>query len=160
MFKKLVRLLMTDLKQKSMFLHKTDKFWIEKIIDMWAEVSPSSALGQDQHCHVSVELDFYSMIDLVSISFVKSLDLSPCTKKKHWHVVSNLESVDEISSVIYEIYHLQLCIMNWWNHLLKFIWSFIAVDCNLQNNQILLDKSVLKNFKINICNDVDSWEFE
>ena len=41
------------------------------------------------------------------------------------------------------------------NYSLEFIQSFIAVDHNTQDNQILLDKSVLKNFKINICNDVD-----
>ena len=50
--------------------------------------------------------------------------------------------------------------MNQWNHFLEFIQSFIAVDCNAQNSQILLNKSVLKNFKINICNDIDSWKFE
>ena len=35
-----------------------------------------------------------------------------------------------------------------------------TVDHNAQDSQILLDKSILKNFKINICNDVDSWKFE
>ncbi len=100
------------------------------------------------------------MIDLVSILFVKFLDLSFCTKKKHQYVVSNLKSVSETSSAIYEIYHLWFCIVNWWNHSLEFIWSFIAVNCNSQNSQILLDRSVLKDFKINICNDIDSWEFE
>ena len=100
------------------------------------------------------------MMNLVFISFVKSLDIFLCLWKKHQHIVLNLENVSEISSAIYEIYHLQLHIMNQWNHLLEFIQSFIAVDCNVQNSQILLDRSVLKNFKINICNDIDSWKFE
>jgi hypothetical protein len=68
--------------------------------------------------------------------------------------------VSKISSIIYEIYHLQLHIINQWNHLLKFIQSFIAVDYNIQNSQVLLDKLILKNFKINICNNFDSWKFE
>ena len=151
---------MTDLRQKSTSLHETDEFWIEKIINIWVKVFSSSVWSQDQHYYVLVELDSYSMIDLVSILFIKSLDLSFCMKKKHQHIVSNLKNVNEISSVTYEIYHLQLCIMNQWNHSLEFIQSFIAVDHNFQNNQILLDRLMLKDFKINICNDVDSWKFE
>ncbi len=68
--------------------------------------------------------------------------------------------MSEISSAIYRIYHLQLHIVNWWNHSLEFIWSFIAVDHNSQNSQILLDRSALKDFKINIYNSIDSWKFE
>ena len=160
MLKKLVRFLMIDLKQKSTSLHKTDEFQIEKIIDMWAEVFSLFTQSQDQHCHVFIELDSYFMIDLVFILFIKFLDLFSCTKKKHQHIVSNLKNVSEISSVTYEIYHLWLCIMNQWNHFLEFIQSFIVVDCNSQNSQVLLDRSALKDFKINICNSIDSWEFE
>ena len=100
------------------------------------------------------------MMNLVFILFVKSLNIFFCSQKKHWYIVFNLKNVSEISSAIYRIYHLQFCIMNQWNHFLEFIQSFIAVDHNTQNNQILLDRSVLKNFKINICNDIDSWKFE
>ena len=159
-FKKLIRFLVKNLKQKFTSLHEIDDFWIEKTVDTWAEISSSSVLNQNQHCHILIELDFYFMMNLIFISFVKSLDIFFCSWKKHWHIVLNFENVSEISSAIYRIYHLQLCIMNWWNHFLEFIWSFIAIDCNVQNNQILLDRSVLKNFKINICNNVDSWKFE
>ena len=72
----------------------------------------------------------------------------------------NFEDVSEISSAIYRIYHLQLHIVNQWNNSLEFIQSFIVVDHNTQDSQILLDRSVLKNFKINIYNDIDSWKFE
>src|SRR5438034_10331491 len=101
-----------NLRQKPTILHETDKFQIKKTVDMWVEVSSSSALDQDQHCHILIELNSYSMIDLVSISFVEALDLSLCTRKKHQHIVSNLERVSEISSVIYRIYHLQLHIVD------------------------------------------------
>jgi len=50
--------------------------------------------------------------------------------------------------------------VNQWNHPLEFIWSFIAIDHNTQNSQILLGRPALKDFKINICNNIDSWEFE
>ena len=161
MFKKLVRLLVKiDLKQKSISLHETNEFWIERTVDTWAEVFSLSALCQNQHHHILIELDSYFMMNLVSISFIKSLNISLCTWKKHQHIVFNFKNVSEISSAIYRIYHLQLHIMNQWNYFLEFIWFFVAIDHNTQDSQILLDRSVLKNFKINICNDIDSWEFE
>ncbi len=36
----------------------------------------------------------------------------------------------------------------------------MIVDHSIQNSQILLERSALKDFKINICNDIDSWKFE
>ena len=158
--KKLIEFSVKNSKQKFTSLHETDKFQIEKTVDMWAEVFSSFTLNQNQYYYILVELDFYFMIDLVSISFINSLDMSFCTWKKHQYIVFNLENMSKISSVIYEIYHLQLCIMNQWNYFLEFIQFFVAIDCNAQDSQILLNRSVLKNFKINICNDVDSWKFE
>ena len=159
-FKKLIRFSVKNLKQKSIFLHEINEFWIEKTVNTWAEVSSSFTLDQNQHHYILIELNFYFMMNLVFILFVKFLDIFFCMWKKHWHIVFNLEDVSEISSAIYKIYHLQLHIVNWWNHFLEFIQSFIAVDHNIQDNQILLDRSVLKNFKINIYNNVDSWKFE
>jgi len=52
------------------------------------------------------------MINLVFISFIKSLDIFFYTRKKHQHIMFDLENVSEISFVIYRIYHLQLYIMN------------------------------------------------
>ena len=145
--KKLIRLSVKNLKQKSIFLHETDEFWIEKIINTWVKVFLSSALDQNQHCHISVELDFYFIMNLVSISFVKFLDIFLCLWQKHQHIVFNLEDVSELSSAIYRIYHLQLHIVNQWNHFLEFIQFFIAVDHNIQDSQILLDRSVLKKLQ-------------
>ena len=101
------------------------------------------------------------MVDLILFSFIKALGLSPYTKKKkHQHIMSNFKEVSEISSRIYEIYYLRLCIINWWNYSLEFIWLFMAIDCNIQDSQVLLEKLVLKDFKINICNNINSWKFE
>ena len=100
------------------------------------------------------------MIDLVSILFVRFLDLLSCMRKKHQHVESALEDEDKTSSKIYDIYHLRLCITDCWNHSLEFICFFLTVDCNVQNSQILLERLMLKDFKINICNSTDSWKFE
>ena len=72
-----------------------DQFRIEKTIDTWADVSPSSASGLNQYRYIPVRLDSYSMVDLVSISLVKSLGLSPCTKSKHQHITPILEGVGE-----------------------------------------------------------------
>ena len=158
--KKSIRLSAENSEQKSTFLHQTNDFQIEKTINMWAEVFSSSALNQNQYYHILIKLNSYFMIDLVFILFVKFLDISLCMRKKHQHVMSDLKDVSEISFIIYKIYYLRLCIIDYWNHSLKFIWFFIIVDHNIQNSQILLDKSVLKNFKINIYNNIDSWKFE
>jgi len=127
---------------------------------MWAEVSFFSASSSNQHYYISIELDSYFMIDLVSISFIKFLDIFFCMRKKYQHIILNLEDMSEINSIVYKIHYLKLCIADQWNHLLEFIQLFVIVDCNAQDSQILLDRSVLKNFKINIYNDINSWKFE
>jgi len=109
--KKLEELSAVNSEQKSIF-HQTDKFQIENTVNIWAEIFSSSVSDSDQHCHISVELDFYFMIDLVSVSFVKFLELLLCTKIKHHHVESMLEEISQIQSKIYKFYHLKLHIMN------------------------------------------------
>ena len=128
--KKLIELSVKNLKQK-FTIYKTDEFQIKKTVDMWAKILSSFILNQNQYYHIFVELDSYFMMNLIFILFVKSLNIFFCSQKKHWHIVFNFEDVSEISSVIYEIYHLWLCIMNQWNHSLKFIQFFIAVDYNV-----------------------------
>ena len=100
------------------------------------------------------------MIDLVSISFIKFLGLKPCKQEKHQHVISTLEEVDVTYSKIYEFFHLYIFIINHFNHTFEFIWLFLAVDQDSCDSQILLERSALKNFWINIYNDNDSWKFE
>ena len=100
------------------------------------------------------------MVDLISISFVKSLGLSPCTRPKHQHVEPALEGVGQIQPKTYGFYHLRLHITDHWNQSLEFICPFLAVDCNTQDSQVLLGRPTLKDFKINICNGINSWEFE
>jgi Reverse transcriptase (RNA-dependent DNA polymerase) len=100
------------------------------------------------------------MVDLVSISFVKSLDLSPCTKEKHRHIEPDLEGVGETHPKTYGFYHLKLCIRDRWNQPFQFIRPFLAVDRDIRDSQVLLGRPALKDFKINICNGIDAWEFE
>jgi len=100
------------------------------------------------------------MVDLVSISFVKSLGLSPCPRPKHQHVEPALEGVGQIQPKTYGFYHLRLHITDCWNQSLEFICPFLAVDHNAQDSQVLLGRPTLKDFKINICNGIDLWEFK
>ena len=100
------------------------------------------------------------MVDLVSISFVKSLGLSPCTKPKHQHIEPTLEGVGQTQPKTYGFFHLRLCITDCWNHSLIFICPFLAVNCNAHDSQILLGRPTLKDFKINILNDINSCEFD
>src|SRR5438045_5694889 len=83
---------------------QTDQFRIKKTVDTWADVSPSSAASPHQYRYIPVGLDSYSMVDLVSISFVKSLGLSPCTRPKHQHVEPALEGVGQIQPKTYGFY--------------------------------------------------------
>jgi len=138
--------------------HETNFFRIEKAIDTWAEVSAPCQTSQS--LRIPVGLDSYSMVDLVSISFVKSLGLSPCTKSKHRHVIPILEGVGETYPQTYGFFHLQLKIVDRFNHSFDFIRPFLAVDHNSNDSQVLLGRPALKDFKINICNSADTWEFE
>ena len=129
--KKLIRFSVKNSEQKSTSLHEIDKFQIEKIVDMWAEIFSSSVLDQNQHYHILVELDFYFMMNLISISFIKFLNIFLCLWEKHKHIMLNFEDASEISSAIYKIYHLQFCIVNQWNYFLKFIQFFITINHNI-----------------------------
>jgi hypothetical protein len=100
------------------------------------------------------------MVDLVSISFVRSLNLSPCKKRKHQHVVPVLEGVGETRPKTYGFYHLRLTITDRFNRCFTFIRPFLAVDRNPSDSQVLLGRPALKDFQISICNSDDSWEFE
>ena len=159
--KKLNRLsVKCDLKWESstIFTHRINIFQIEKVIDTWVKVSLSCQ--KFCSCHILVRLDSYSMIDLVSIFFVKFFDLIFCTKLKHHHVVSMLEEVDETNLKIYDFYHLRLSITDCFNHTFNFTCLFLAVDQNPRDSQVLLDWPALQDFKINICNKDDMWDFE
>lgn len=100
------------------------------------------------------------MVDLVSISLVRLLDLSPCQRPKHQHVEPDLEGVGETRPKTYGFYYLKLRIIDRWNHSLEFIRPFLAADRNDRDSQVLLGRPTLKDFKINICNGIDDWEFE
>jgi hypothetical protein len=100
------------------------------------------------------------MVDLVSISFVKSLGISPCNKSKHQHHFPTLEGVGGICPKTYGIFHLRMTITDRFNRSLEFVRPFLAVDRDPKDSQVLLGRPALKDFKINICNSDDSWEFE
>ena len=53
-----------------------------------------------------------------------------------------------------------MTITDQYNHSFPFIQPFLAVDRNPSDSQVLLGRPALKDFKINICNSTDSWEFE
>ncbi len=95
------------------------------------------------------------MMNLVLIFFAKSFDLIFCKKPKHQHAILKLEDMSETYSQIYGFYHFKMIITDCFNHIFEFIHSFLAIDQNSRDSQILLEHLVLKNFKINICNDAD-----
>ena len=138
--------------------YETTKFRIENTLDTWAEVSPSNRMHSSHR--IPVGLDSYSMVDLVSISFVRSLGLSPCTRKSHQHIIPILEGVGQTSPRTHGFFHLKLTIIDCFNRSFTFIRPFLAVDRDAKDSQVLLGRPALKDFKINICNSDNSWEFE
>ena len=100
------------------------------------------------------------MIDLVSISFVKSLGLSSCDKKKHQHKEPMVEGIGRMKAKTYGFFHLRLCITDQWNQSIRFIRPFLAVDRSSRNSQVLLGRPALKDLRVNIDNVNDCWEIK
>jgi hypothetical protein len=139
---------------------ETEEFRIVKPVDTWAEVSPPTSCTPNRQRHVPVGLDSYSMIDLVSISFVKSLGLSPCDKKKHQYKEPMVEGIGRMKAKTYGFFHLRLCITDQWNQSIRFIRPFLAVDRSSRNSQVLLGRPALKDLRVNIDNVNDCWEIK
>ena len=118
--------------------YQTTSFQIKKTIDTWVEVSPLNQWSC--HHHIPVGLDSYSMVDLISISFIKLFGLSPCMNKKHQHVVPALEGVGQMHPQTYGFFHLKITITDCFNCSLSFIWPFLAVDQGPQDSQVLLGR--------------------
>ena len=100
------------------------------------------------------------MVDLISISLVKSLGISPYTKISYQHVKPSLEGVGQTRSKTYGFYHLRVRITDRWNYPLEFIRPFLTVDRDARDSQFFLKRPILKDFRIYVLNGLDSWEFE
>ena len=106
--------------------HETDNFRIEKAIDTWAEVAASC--GWSHRRRIPVGLDSYSMVDLVSISFVRSLGMNPCDRPKHHYVTPLLEGIGGEHPKTYGFYHLRMTITDRFNRSFDFVRPFLAID--------------------------------
>ena len=94
------------------------------------------------------------MIDLVSISFVKSLGLEPY--RKHQHIAPRLEGVRETYPKTYSFFHLRITLTDCFNRSFDYIRPFLTVDRDARNSQVLLGRPTLKDFSIIIQNSQDS----
>ena len=79
------------------------------------------------------------MINLVLISFIKFFGLISCIKLKHQHNISTLKDMSKMNPQIYNFYHLRLLIINHFNHIFDFTHSFLVINQNSRNSQVLLD---------------------
>jgi hypothetical protein len=98
------------------------------------------------------------MVDLVSFSFVQSLGITPCDKKKHQHEELIVEGIGRKKAKTYGFYHLKLCMMDRRNRPVQCIHPFLAVDRGPRDSQVLLGRPALKDLKVSINNLTDSWE--
>ena len=100
------------------------------------------------------------MIDLVFLFFIKFFGFISCTKLKHQHVILIFKGIGKTCLEMYGFYYLQLFITDWYNHSLDFICSFLVVDYSSNDSQVLLKRLILKDFKMNICNEDNFWKFK
>ena len=66
------------------------------------------------------------MVDLVSVSFVKSLGLKPYIK--HQYVAPILEGVRETYPLTYSFFYLRITLTNCFNRSFDYIYPFLAID--------------------------------
>src|SRR5437879_285780 len=98
------------------------------------------------------------MVDLVCISYVKSLGLSPY--KRHKYKTPILEGIGQTYPRTYGFYYLDLLLTDRYNRTLRFFRPFLAIDRDLQDSQILLGRPALKDLRITIDNFYDNFEFQ
>ena len=124
--------------------HQMTSFQIKKTVDTWMEVS---LLNQWSYWHcIPIGLNSYSIVNLVSISFIRLFSLLPYNKIKHQHVIPVLEGVEETCPKTHDFFHLKLRITNHYNLSFDFMWPFLAVDWSPSNSQVLLGQPALKDF--------------
>ena len=86
------------------------------------------------------------MVDLVSISFVKSLGLKPY--RKYQHIAPRLKGVRETHLKTYGFFHLRITLTDRFNRSFDYIHPFLTVNRDPYDNQVLLGRLTLKDFDI------------
>ena len=66
------------------------------------------------------------MVDLVSVSFVRSLGLKPY--QKHQYIAPRLEGVGETHPKTYGFFHLRITLIDRFNRSFDYIRPFLAID--------------------------------
>jgi len=92
---------------------------------------------------VSIALDTYAEMDFISYDLVQELGLQPYVRKKHLHVIPEMQAAGLLTPKIYGVYHLKLSIADRYNRLVDFIRPFVAIDRNATDSPILLGRPSL-----------------
>ena len=100
------------------------------------------------------------MVDLVSYSFIKSLGLEPYIYPSYQHEIPVLEGVRETRPRTYGFFHLRMALVDRFGRSFSCIRPFLAVDRDARDSQVLLGRPTLKDYRINILNSKDLWEFK
>ena len=106
--------------------HETDDFRIKKTINIWCKVSPLNQWSRRRR--IPVGLDSYSMVDLISCSFVKSFGLEPCIQPSYQHKIPILEGVGETRPLTYGFFHLRITLIDYFGCSFSYIRPFLAID--------------------------------
>jgi hypothetical protein len=99
---------------------------------------------------VSIALDTYVEMDFVSYDLVQELGLQPCVRKKHLHIIPEVQAAGQLTPKTYRVYHLKLSIADRHNRPIDFIRPFVAIDRSVTD----------KILAIVLDNETGYWEFK
>ena len=99
-------------------------------------------------------------MDFVSIEFVRSQGLKPCSRKNHSHKIPSIEAAGCLAIKTYGVYHLHCTITDRWGRPFSFARPFVAMDRDPEDTPILLGRPALQEFRIVLINSTMDWEFE
>ena len=128
---------------------------IAKVLDAMGEVR-----HQGKRSYVSFGLDSYAEMDFVSIDFVRSMGLKPCTRTQHNHHLPHIEAAGCTTLTTHGVYHLHCSITDKWGREFSFVRPFVAITRSPEDTPILLGRPALRDLRITLYNGESEWEFE
>ena len=102
---------------------------------------------------VSIALDTYAEMDFISYDLVQELGLQPCVRKKHLHIIPEVQAAGLLTPKTYGVYHLKLSIADRHNRPVDFIRPFVAIDRSATDSPVLLGRPSLQSLAIVLDNE-------
>ena len=79
-------------------------------------------------------------MDFVSIDFVRSMGLKPCTRTQHNHHLPHIEAAGCTTLTTHGVYHLHCSTTDKWGREFSFVRPFVAITRSPKDTPILLGR--------------------